>query len=208
MQLGVSFTPQAGFQDANADATGGHTASDHNAVSFGVGYEGEFSGVSLALSFASERIELADNVADNGVDDSDTATWTAGGINLGYDAFTFGVSYGAGDLATDGTGLEGDSLSVGVAYSMGAADVSFGYATGEATDESSTNTSAQDDERTTDIYELGFSYDVGPGISWQSSVVYVSFDGDDVDSGGTALTAGNQESGDGWVVGTGFRLDF
>ena len=207
--FGASYTPDSGIKSNNAKSN--HNDNNHNGVSLALAYGGEFSGMSLAASVGYERIDRAKkNVGVKTADkmttrDSEAALFAAG-IRLGFDAFTVGAAYGAREDAGD-SNKELESFSVGVGYAMGDASVSFGYATGELkgmTDATTGKKSTEKNNTSTDIFDVGMDYKVSPGIKWQSSVTFVSFDGDKK----YTKTDTNQNSGDSWVVGTGIALSF
>ena len=209
--FGASYTPNVSDDYKQKNNLSNNKKSHHNGVSLALAYGGEFSGMSLAASLGYERIERSKNsvgvkTAGKMTTRDSEAALLAAGISLGFDAFTVGAAYGAREDAGD-SNKELESFSVGVGYEMGDASVSFGYAAGKLkgmTDPATGKKSTEKNNTSTDVFDVGMDYKVSPGIKWQSSVTFVSFDGDKkYKTDKTKATAGNS-----WVVGTGLALSF
>lgn len=166
-QFGASYTPDTNVEEANggdALANGSYgglpakTDNFGNAYEFGANYVNKFNGVDVAISgsYGTAKDEL--NVATT----DDREEWTAG-AQIGIAGFTIGGGYRNDNLGR-GTGVGGDrtDYNLGVRYAMGPWGVGIEYA--------HVKIDQTVGEDTVKAFEIGGSYDLGPGVQLQAGV--------------------------------------
>ncbi|WP_193370157.1 porin [Pelagibius marinus] len=108
--LGFSYTPDTADGASGNDFHGAQVTGFHDNVSFGLGYDGTFDGVSLEAAvvgaFAHADVEPQDDIYGVG-----------GGLALGVSGFTVAAGAIWDDL--NGNGGEGWSTDLGLAYGSG-----------------------------------------------------------------------------------------
>jgi predicted porin len=172
-QLGVSYTPDTNVEEANggdALANGSYgglpadTDNFGNTYELGVNYVNKFNGVDVAVSgsYGKAKDELNTAATD------DRTEWSVGG-RIGIAGFTIGAAYREDNLGR-GTGVGGDrtDYNVGVRYATGPWGVGIQYAN------ATTEQTVGDDEQ--EAFEVGGSYDLGPGVQLQAGVQFWSSD--------------------------------
>ncbi len=178
-RAGVSYTNDSGSENDDAANSG------DNIVSGGIEYNGDFDGVSVAVSLVGEH--------------QGEGEWYGVGANVGFGAFTVGGSV----LMQDGEFGQGEATAhpddttdfdLGVSYAMDAATVSLGYGYGEAD-----STSASDGVDEISTVDLGLAYTLGAGVTWKSSVFWFDDQGKD---------AGSADDNEGFGAVTGLVLSF
>lgn len=121
-----------------------------------------------------------------------------GGLQASYGAFTLGGSVlyrgSDGDSLAKVNTQEGTSFDIGVSYVVAPYGVSASYFEGNA--KSASGVSAHDASK---VWTLAGSYDVGPGITWKNSIMYI-----DYTSGANVATDENK----GWLAVTALTVDF
>ncbi|WP_372096374.1 porin [Tistrella mobilis] len=184
-QLGLSYTPSL------AGGTGGSSNSYGNLpdntpgqqekiVEIGANYVNSIGGVDVA--FAVGYLTGQQEVDAVGFDDQEAFTV---GAQLGYAGFTFGGGYQKNNM---GLQLEDDmeQWNVGLTYGFGPYTVGTGYGYG-----SQTSAAGIEDELST--FEIGGTYEMGPGVSLMAGYFHYDFDSD--------LPA-NRNTSDAFMVGT------
>ena len=187
-QLGLSYTPDsceegacggtyAGFQ---SDAT---AAQQSEIIEIGANYSRKIGGVNIAWSGGYGRGDL--EVAAAGSEDQ--TQWSLG-MELGFGPLTFGAAYRNDDQGTSGSNTDRTDYGMGVTYAMG--DWTFGaaFAHGEA----EAGAGLGQDE--TDGYQIGATYNMGPGIALTGGVTHWEVDDNlnavAIENTGTALVFG------------------
>lgn len=124
-------------------------------------YVGSFSGVDLALygGYAKGDREVAAPGAD------DQTQWGLG-AEIGIAGFTIGAAYKADDQGTSGGNTDRTDMSLGVNYATGPWTVGVEYV------HSVVEEGAGLGEDETDGYQIGGTYEVGPGITLTAGVTY------------------------------------
>ena len=199
-QLGASYA-RDGNQDTFAQLDSDSTLSDIFDV--GANYVNSFGEVSVALS---GRYGTAS--APSGPDPD---IWAVG-LNVGFSGFTIGGSYAE---QNDAGVLDGEAWDVGVTYKTGPWGFGLTYFKGKSVGDPdgtgvfafSTSTgkgvegkTPESGNETLEQYLVGISYDLGTGVSLGGFFGYVDFDD---------ASAGEQDDSiDGWVLGTEFNISF
>jgi predicted porin len=174
-QLGVSYTPDTNIEDANggdALSTGSYGGLPADTDNFGETYEiganyvNKFNGVDVALSGSYGQAK--DDVNTAGVTD-DRKEWSVGG-QVSMAGFTVGAGYRQDNLGTDGSNTDREDYNVGVRYATGPWGVGVEYA--HVTIERGAGLG----EDEVDAFEVGGSYDLGPGVQLQAGVQWWSAD--------------------------------
>lgn len=185
-QAGLSYTPTNETTSRGNDGNsldGGTDLEDIYEVA--VRYEGEMSGVGLALGAGyTAGSQETDTVAND-----DFKEWNVGAdLNLG--AFGLGVVYTENNNAreagtTTTTGDKNETLVVGVDYTTGAYKLGASY----LNNEEDFNVNSE-----TDRYAVGAQYQYGPGMSFRGTVAYGEVDstGTANDTDATTVTVGTQ----------------
>lgn len=155
-QLGVTYVPQVGSEDADAPPNENDGTRD-NGFGIGLNYDRTFNDFSIGASAGYM------NYGDDDAAVGPTPENYGFGLSLGYAGFTVAGAYNnledsvAGDLETFGVGLM---------YEFDKVALSFGYIHGD--DDSS--------KADSDAFELGASYALGPGVAVIGSIYYVDQD--------------------------------
>jgi predicted porin len=169
-QLGASYTPENCEEVTAGTACGGTYAgfgADNNAnqqseiIELGVNYVNKLGPVDLAVSGSYGQGNIEAPTAGN----SDREEWSLG-FNVGFSGFTIGGAYRNDDLGLSTGNSEQHDYNLGVRYATGPWGVGLAWAriTREA------GPGLGEDE--TDAYELGGSYNLGPGIVLSGGIQY------------------------------------
>jgi len=183
------FSPRmAGFQVGVSYSRDGKRSTDDSQIDtdtnlsdiFGVGanYVNSFGDFDIAVSGGWTGGDAA-----NG--DSDPEAWSAG-LNLGMSGFTVGGSYA--DWNKAGGNME--TFDLGVSYATGPWGVSFTYVHGELNDS---------ENGEIDKFLVGMDYKLASGVRLGAWAVYVEGDSD---------SGLESYDGDGFILGTGMKLNF
>lgn len=174
---------RAGYSTANVN--GAAATAGTNGLAFVPGVPGTTAGsvVSFAPGAqpAGSTLITAATAGTAAGADSDPSTYAVN-LNVGYAGFTVGGSYANHD---DDLGGGHDFYDLGVSYKTGPWGMSLQYSHGDA----------DGSNDSTDQYLGAVSYKLGPGVTAGAFAGYA-----EADRGTT--------SEDGFVIGTGFRLDF
>ncbi|MEM1298932.1 MAG: porin [Pseudomonadota bacterium] len=193
-QVGVSYA-RDGSEDnsARANCDAGGAAGNANCDYFDVAanYVNSFGDFDIAVS---GRYGIA-SASATGAEDPEVYGF---GLNLGFAGVTIGGSFGEqnGTAASDGTVFD-----AGISYETGPWGFSFTYIHGENHDNDNAavvigGQSANDE--TLDSYLLAATYSLAKGVKLGAYGAYVDFD----EENGTA------EDVDGFIIGTGIKLNF
>lgn len=174
-QLGASYTPDNGIEENTpGDAAGsyGGMPFENNGFSdvleLGINYVNKFNGVDVAISGSYGTGDDDLNIA--GVTD-DRDEWSIG-AQIGIAGFTIGAAY-----REDNRGLSGSfdrtDYNVGVRYATGPWGVGVQYAHAE-------QELGGAGEPEVDAFEVGGSYDLGPGVQLQAGVQFWDADNDNL----------------------------
>lgn len=189
-QLGLSYTPNDDATAGDRQTFGLSTDNDEddqaNYFSVGLNFVNSFNGFDVAASGTWERGSVEADV--DGTSD-DNQEWQIG-ANLGFAGFTVGGSYGVNNNGLAGSN-DSTGYDLGVSYETGPWGVSIAWFHGEFEFVGS----SQDDE--SDLFELGASYALGPGITITGSIQ--RFDED---------SAIPDERSDGWGAALQSKLSF
>lgn len=204
-QGAVSYIPSNNGSGDDGSATSEtiqKAANFDEAWSFGVNYAGEFSGVGVKAYGGYQVTDMsnASTVTTNpNANTKDPAQDIGGGLSLSYQGFTVGGSVHRriqSTAATVGTNsLDGFAWNAGIQYAEGPYAVSFGYANSKV--EGNIANPGKDE---VDVYRIGASYILGPGVKAFGQVAY----SDAQDETGTA-SLGNEGA---WGGAVGLRLNF
>ena len=167
-QLGVSYTPDVGG-DISSGGTGRlfrpliENTGIEEVWEVGANYSGTFGCVDLGVNAG----YLTGNATPQAFDPDE---WRVG-ANIGFGGFNLGANYNKQDVTTavGTTSIREDdstAYSVGLSYGTGPWNVAFGYLHSEL----ERAVGVPDDER--DMYELGGSYALGPGVTISAGVQY------------------------------------
>lgn len=183
-QAGLTYTPTAVANGSLASRGSAGNSLDGGAelediYEVAVRYEGEMSGVGLALGAGyTAGSQETDTVAND-----DFKEWNVGAdANLG--AFGLGVVYTENNNANT-TEDKNETMVVGADYTTGAYKLGASYLNNDE------NLGADSE---TDRYAVGAQYQYGPGMSFRGTVSYYETDavGTANDTDGTAVTVGTQ----------------
>ncbi len=182
-QVGLSYIPE--FEtDSNTQPAGDLY---DNSIALGINYVETLSdSVEIAVAAGFITADQPDGVSGGG-----DAEGISFGLNLTFDAWTFGGSYASTDGNPDGgtntaVSLDGSGFDIGVAYAFDPATVSLSYYRGEFEDEV-----AVSGDSTQDTVMLSASYELGPGVTALASLFHTRFSDDsNVDNEGTAFVTG------------------
>ena len=188
-QAGVSYA-RDGRQDDNTQVD--IKEELHDIFDVGVNYVNSFGSFDVAVSghwgTASD---------DEG---SDPSVW-ATGLNLGFSGVTVGGSYGE----QNGAGvMNGWIYDAGVSYETGPWGFSFTYIHGKNRD-NEVGGGGNGSMETLDQYLLGMTYKLAVGVKLQAFGAYVDFDESNSDDG-SGQSGGDDV--DGWVIGTGIKINW
>ncbi len=212
-QMGVSYA-RDGRQDDNTQVD--TDAELHDLFDVGANYVNSFGDFNVALS---GRYGIASVKGE-----SDPEVWAVG-LNLGMSGFTIGGSYGEQDNA--GT-MDGEVYDLGISYETGPWGFSFTYFHGENQGNpdagavaahvglvdldmdpltpdtigiiAAVPAAAERGDEEVDQYLVAISYDLAKGVNIGGYAAYIDFDDA---SGGT-----NNDSVDGFIIGTGIKVKF
>lgn len=192
-QAGLSYTPTA-VANGSVNSRGADGNSLDNGAEYediyevAVRYEGEMSGVGLALGagYTNASTESAATFASGttgAVATDDFKEWNVG-ADANFGAFGLGVVYTENNNASS-TDDKNETMVVGADYTTGAYKLGASYLNNE-------NNAAGDEE--VDRYAVGAQYQYGPGMSFRGTVSYYDADaaGSANDTDGTAVTVGTQ----------------
>ena len=181
-QAGLTYTPTAVADGSIASRGAAGNSLDggtelEDIYEVAVRYEGEMSGVGLALGAGyTAGSQETDTVAND-----DFKEWNVG-ADANFGAFGLGVVYTENNNA-DAVNDKNETMVVGADYTTGAYKLGASYLTNE-----SNSTGASVD---TDRYAVGAQYQYGPGMSFRGTVSYYEADAA-TDTDGTAVTVGTQ----------------
>ena len=159
-QAGVSYAPEAQVGETVALA---HTAVK-DSMEFGLGYEGEVTGVSV-------KAGAVYNIG-NAAATEDLKSWGVG-AQMGYNGFTFGGGYtdNSDSLAALGTASDKSSnWTVGATYEQGAWGVGLSYIAMDFDTNGVSAGSTTGGDYTATV--VGASYKVAPGLTVGSDVAF------------------------------------
>lgn len=185
-QIGASYSRDAkqsaikGIRDINA------TGRNSNIGSVGANYTNSFGGFDVAVG-------AGYSLADSSIAGVSPEAYNAG-AKVGFAGFSLGGGFAEGN----GTGDDGRSYNAGVAYTTGPWGFSATYAFGESADQAGN----QDD---INMYKLAVNYNLAKGVRIHGIGMY--FDEDDASTNAQRAVRGGGDV-DGWVIGTGLRVDF
>jgi len=205
-QVGASYA-RDGNQDSNAQVDTDSELSD--IIDIGANYVNSFGDFNVALSGRWGTASV-----DGGPDPD---IWSVG-LNLGMAGFTVGGSYAE---QNDAGTKDGEAFDVGVSYTTGPWGVSFTWFHGENKGNSdgtgvfsispgctptgcdpslSEGSVPETGDEEVDQFLIGVSYDLATGVNLGGYFVYLDFD--DADGGV------QDDSIDGWILGTGVKISF
>ncbi|HYH22379.1 MAG TPA: porin [Azospirillum sp.] len=183
-QLGASYTPNGNSWNTDSDrneraviaATGAITPYFQDELEIGVNYNGSFGGVTVKggagymWGEATESTTGANNFKN-------LNAWQAG-LQVGYAGFVVGGSYTdfgkSGQRQALGFFNENSHVwQLGAQYTMGPIVVGGGWSYGQ--DQGSASVIGK---RKVNVYEIGASYTVAPGLAVQAQYDYVKSDSD------------------------------
>jgi len=168
IQLGVSYTPENCEEvRGTCGGTYGGFGADNNAgqqseiVEIAANYVNSFNGIDVALygGYAKGELEVAAAGAD------DQTQWGVG-VEVGVAGFTIGAAYKEDDLGTSGSNTDRQDMSIGVNYATGPWTMGVEYV------HSVVEAGAGLGEDETDGFQVGGTYDLGPGITLTGGVTY------------------------------------
>lgn len=159
---GVSYVPNATI--TNGDGNGSDRNSGDDAWEFGLGYDGEFSGVTFGLGAGYTAFGGTSDEAGTG----DYGLGVSG--KLGYGGFLVGVAYSITDGKADDGG-ELSTLAVGATYETGpwtfGGDVAFQLDDASLTDRANATVAGQQTGAALSVaYALAPGVSVGVGGEW------------------------------------------
>ncbi len=181
-QLGVSYTPdnteELGFALRPENTPAGATPQQSEVFEGAINWVGDIGDVALGVYVGYSTADLEGAAAGTGplVGFEDQEMWGFGG-SFEYMGFTFGASYRWTDQGLSGSNTDRWDGNVGLTYAWG--DWSFGAAYAHA--EVEVGAGAGEDEM--DQFEIGFTYNLGPGVDIAGGIQVVDFDSD---TGGAA----------------------
>lgn len=185
-QIGASYSRDAkqsatkGIRDINA------TGRNSDIGSVGANYTNSFGGVDISVG-------AGYSFADNATPGVSPEAYNAGAA-VGFAGFSIGGGFAEGN----DTGDDGRSYNAGLAYRTGPWGFSATYSHGESADGGGLT-----DEN--DQYKLAVNYDLAKGVRIHGLGMY--FDEDDASTTAKRAARGSGDI-DGWVIGTGIRVDF
>jgi len=188
-QVGASFTPNTGREDANNfdDKRAARTNSVHASVN----YMNNFSGLQLNASAGMSSLKKVDNAAANTAAGNDVVDYALG-LQVGMSGFMVGASYR--NVDADRAVENGNGFSVGATYTTGPLSVGLSYLKSE-TDGLAANTAK--DKMSQVLFSA--NYQIGPGVDLIGSIFNIKWEDE-----GSAVADNNKGTG---VVG-GIRLTF
>ncbi len=188
-QVGASFTPNMGREDANNFDD--KRATRTNGVHASVNYMNNFSGLQLNASAGMSSLKKVDNAAANTAAGNDVVDYAIG-LQVGMSGFMVGASYRNvdADLAVE----NGNGFSVGATYTTGPFSVGLSYLKSE-TNGLAANTAK--DKMSQVLFSA--NYQIGPGVDLIGSIFNIKWEDE-----GRAVADNNKGTG---VVG-GIKLTF
>ncbi|MEQ9638468.1 MAG: porin [Alphaproteobacteria bacterium] len=176
-QFGISYTPDA-TQEIGAglrpDVTpAGATPQQSEAFEGAVNWEGTIVGVDIGAYAAYSVADVEGAAPGTGplVGFEDQEMWGAG-ASLSYMGFTLGGSYRWTDQGLSGSNTDRWDANIGLVYAWSAWSLGAAYGHGEV----EVGPGAGEDEL--DMIEVGFIYNLGPGIDISGGVQFVDYDSD------------------------------
>jgi len=159
IQLGLSYTPDSCEEGTGCGGTYAGFQQDNDAgqqseiVEVAGNYVTKLSALDVALyaGYAKGKLEVPAAGSD------DQEQWGVG-AEFGFAGFTFGAAYKDDDQGTTGADTDRTDWSVGILYGTGPWTVGVEYVHAEVEEGAGLGT----DE--TDGFQIGGSYDLGPGI--------------------------------------------
>lgn len=205
-QLGVSYTPE-NCEEANGGACVGtyggaqsdsSTGQQSEVIELGANYTGKFGGASVGISAGwGEGNAEGTSAALLAAGVEDREEWSVG-AKVGFNGISLGARYYQDDNGTSGANTDQTAWQVGLRYATGPWGMGIQYAHNEVeAGLTAAGVSNGDDEL--DAFEIGGTYDIGPGIKLVAGVQF--FDSDD------NLNAGPNEN-DATVIFFGTFLSF
>ncbi len=180
-QAGLTYTPSDETTSRGEDGNSLTSAAElEDIYEVAVRYEGEMSGVGLALgagyTVGSQETETAG--------EDDFKEWNVG-ADANFGAFGLGAVYTENNNA-DATDDKNETMVVGVDYTTGAYKLGASYLNNDSND------GGVDVEA--DRYAVGAQYQYGPGMSFRGTVAYGEIDatGTANDTDATTVTVGTQ----------------
>lgn len=175
-QFGASFTPDQGDTGTSTGFTGKNNGDYENVFNLGVNYAAQVDQVGVTASLTGEFGESESAAID------DLEAFQAG-VNLAYQGFTVGGSYGDwGNAYQPKVGANNDSKywDVGAAYETGPYGISVGYLNSEFGNNDLTNLS------------VGADYKLAAGLTPFIEANFFELDqgGTNVDNEGTVVLVG------------------
>jgi predicted porin len=158
VQLGISYTPEIGSEDAPySGTTNDNDTTQGDVFEAGINYNGKFEDVSLKLAatYGQSQAEVAAQ--------DDANEWTVGG-QVGFAGFTIGAGFKQQENASN---VETDNWNIGARYATGPWGVGIQYAETESDDGVANEISA---------VALGGSYAMGPGVTMFAGVEFWDHD--------------------------------
>ena len=187
-QIGVSYAPEGDGDDSDNDDQPNRSAQgEYDIFAIGANYSNSFGPVSIDAGIG---YSYGNDVGGPVGDPSTIAAGAAIGYDLGGSTITIGGSWGEGNNSADGTGAnDGMTYELGISYETGPWGFSFTYLHSE-------EYGGDGDE--IDDFMLGINYELAEGVQIAGFAIYSQQDE------GTANVADQ----DGFIIGTGIRLDF
>jgi len=168
-QLGGSYTPDAtkdpdGFGVFGGPPTDNDAGQQSEVVEIGANFVQSFDELDLSVSagWAEGDLELAAAGAE------DRSDWTVG-TSISYMSWTFGAGYKDSNQGTSAANTDRTDWNAGIRYVTGPWGVGIQY----QETETELGTGAGEDEA--ERFELGASYDVGPGIAFHLGIQFVEY---------------------------------
>lgn len=190
VQLGVSYARDT-LQDTNAQInTDGEV---HDLFDIGANY---------VQTFGDFNIALAGRWGTAAAPGPDPDIWGLG-LNLGYGGFTVGGSYAK---QNDAGAQDGSAYDAGISYYTGPWGFSVTYFHGKNVDDENPTNPFGNDE-TLKQYLVGVSYVLADGVTLNGFGAYVDFEEDNGDAGGNVAAAPGDDV-DGFIIGTGIKVEF
>ncbi|MGO1118516.1 porin [Rhodovibrionaceae bacterium A322] len=194
-QLGASYTPNIDNRSGDRQTFGLNTDNNVGAhdkvISIGGNFVQSFDAADIAISAGYEQAALQANSAASPSLFDDISAWSVG-ASVGFSGFTIGGSYANADIEGFGAGNKKQIFyDVGLQYGSGPWKASLTYARGE----NEFTAGGSEDKR--DMFELGASYKLSPGITVVGSGQYMKEE-----------TAGSSTDIKGWGLALGTKLSF
>ena len=189
----AGFTLSASFAPEGRGASGDVYADREEMYDVALRYAGEFGAIRVAA-------DAFYGTGSNSRDPAANPEYQGFGVNFGYGGFTIGGSF-AETQGSSGTQADGAGYTVGASYQTGPWTFSSQYTHGNNTDNEHTGFGPR--ERF-EMFGFGTNYELKKGVNISAFGAFVDFD-EDVGDGGFGTPGDNF---DGYVIGTGIRLNF